>query len=273
MSDPRSRRDVSRGVLTALLKAAGYYLAYRLARYWMSELFVAAVRAMRAAGLLEGVSAYDLSRMISIGNHAVFALAIVLWFCLRRRPLWSSLGMVRIAPLRLVPCFLCGCGATVTVGWLYRVIPFPAMWQAAYNDSTTVLFDEYSVWTFVLTVCVAPLMEEVIFRSLLFGRLRAGMPFPAAATLSAAVFGAAHGNLLWALYAFALGLFLAWLFERTGSLWASVLCHVGFNLVGQLSIGALPFPLYMTVCVLATATTVTATWWLCRLTRQPTTYE
>lgn len=259
-----------RGALTALLKAIGYYAAYRVTRFAVSELFIATVLAARSAGWTIGLGVNNLSMLLSITVHAVFALATLLWFCLRHQPLLPSLGIKPLPLSQAALCILCGCGATVTVGWLYNVIPFPTTWQNEYTDSTAVLFEEYGVLTFVLTVCVAPLMEEVLFRGLLFKRLRTGMPFFAAATLSAAVFAAAHGNLLWALYAFGLGLFLSWLFERTGSLLASVLCHFGFNLIGQLSIGGLSWPFYMAVCALGTMVLFGAVWRLCRMTARTT---
>lgn len=47
--------------------------------------------------------------------------------------------------------------------------------------------------------------------------------------LSAFLFGLMHMNFNQALYAFVMGIFLALLVEATGSLWASVFCHMFFN--------------------------------------------
>ncbi len=246
-NDPAWKR-----ALYALLKAAGYYLAYRVLQRAAADLLAALLTPMREAGWLEGVSAATLNRLFSLGIHAVTATAIVLWFVMRRRPLLPSLGLTRLRK-RLIPSvILCGCAANVTVSWLCNVIPFPSMWRETYGDRVGSLFAEYSVWTFVMTVIAAPLMEEIVFRGLIFKRLRTGLPFWAAATLSAAAFGLAHASLLWMLYAFALGFLLAWLTERTDSLWASVLCHFGFNLIGQISMGVLPLPQYVTVCAVGT---------------------
>jgi len=252
----------------AFLKALGYYLAYRLIYWGTGEVLVTAVRAQRTAGLLEGVSVAVLNRLISLGIHAVFAVVLVLWFTLRRRPLLPSLGLMPMRR-RLIPlCILCGSGATVTVGWLWNVIPFPTAWEEAYSEKAGTLFEDYGIWTFVLTVIVAPLMEEIVFRGLLFKRLREGMSFSAAALLSALAFGVAHASLLWMLYAFLLGFLLAWLTERTGSLWASVLCHFGFNLLGQVSISILPLPLYIIACVVGTVLLGLTLWDILQATKQ-----
>lgn len=47
--------------------------------------------------------------------------------------------------------------------------------------------------------------------------------------LSAFLFGLMHMNFNQALYAFAIGIFFAFLVEAAGSLWASVFCHMVFN--------------------------------------------
>ncbi|MDE7232579.1 MAG: CPBP family intramembrane metalloprotease, partial [Lachnospiraceae bacterium] len=58
------------------------------------------------------------------------------------------------------------------------------------------------------------------------GGVGSGIP---AVALSALTFGLMHMNFNQALYAFALGIFLALLVEVAGSLWASVACHMFFN--------------------------------------------
>jgi membrane protease YdiL (CAAX protease family) len=100
------------------------------------------------------------------------------------------------------------------------------------------------------------LLEEYYFRWFIFGRLRAFLPLPAAVALSAAVFMAHHVILLsvylpgqfWTLVApFSLciaagGAMWAWLYARTGTLYAPWVSHalidaalfvVGWDLLGR----------------------------------------
>lgn len=77
---------------------------------------------------------------------------------------------------------------------------------------------------------VAPVAEEVIFRWLIYLRLRDYCrTVSAAAVISALIFGLYHGNLLQAVYAFLLGMLFAMILEKTGSLVSCLLLHMGAN--------------------------------------------
>lgn len=71
-----------------------------------------------------------------------------------------------------------------------------------------------------------PFCEEFVFRGVIYGSYTRGL---AAVFLSAFTFGLMHMNFNQALYAFAIGIFLAVLAEAAGSLWAAVFCHMFFN--------------------------------------------
>jgi membrane protease YdiL (CAAX protease family) len=92
------------------------------------------------------------------------------------------------------------------------------------------------LWTYFGYVAVSGLAEEVMFRAFLFGRLRAGRGFWAAATLAMAAFTAVHLLLFFRVNLFvavaatllaAAGAYpLAYLYERAGgSVWPCVLLH------------------------------------------------
>jgi membrane protease YdiL (CAAX protease family) len=94
--------------------------------------------------------------------------------------------------------------------------------------------------TLLGAVVFAPLFEEVIFRGLLYGSLRARLSWPAAAVASALIFGLAHGYGP-AGFASVLvsGLLWAWIYERTGSLLPCIAAHVINNLAVAVTLLAL----------------------------------
>ncbi len=77
-----------------------------------------------------------------------------------------------------------------------------------------------------------PFAEELLFRGALYGWLRRRLGVPAAALLSALLFSGVH-RIVWLIPALAVvGVILALVYERSGSLWPAVLVHALFNSLG-----------------------------------------
>ncbi len=82
-----------------------------------------------------------------------------------------------------------------------------------------------------LVICV-PIIEEILFRGVLFGKLRqANMPFWPAALVVSVLFGVAHGQWNVGIDVFCLSMVASYLREMTGSIWAGVLLHMIKNAV------------------------------------------
>jgi membrane protease YdiL (CAAX protease family) len=81
----------------------------------------------------------------------------------------------------------------------------------------------------VIAVVMAPFFEEVFFRGFLFRGFADSWGWALGAVVSAAVFGLAHLQLDVFVPLFALGLALAWVYKRTGSLWTCIALHALFN--------------------------------------------
>lgn len=86
----------------------------------------------------------------------------------------------------------------------------------------------------ILIVIAAPLSEEIFFRGFIFGGLRNSVPFWAAAIVSSAIWGSLHltgGNIGVVVQLTVFGLVLAWLYERSGSLWTPLIAHTINNAI------------------------------------------
>lgn len=101
------------------------------------------------------------------------------------------------------------------------------------------------VLTFGLLVIVAPIVEEVMMRGLLFTSLRRQTPFWLAAVITSLLFAVLHlgggevgAGPLWiaAIDTMVLSLVLCYLRERTGRLWASIGLHMLKNSVAFMSL-------------------------------------
>ena len=85
---------------------------------------------------------------------------------------------------------------------------------------------------FVVLVIVVPLCEELIFRGILYGKLRsAKLPVAASVFFVSLLFGVAHGQWNVGIDTFALSLVLCTLREYTGSIWSGFLLHAIKNSV------------------------------------------
>jgi CAAX protease family protein len=132
-----------------------------------------------------------------------------------------------------------GLAALTYVTYVAVAIVYSALVNPHQEDITRDLgVDETAIAAVVaglLIVVAAPVSEEIFFRGFIFGGLRTRLPFWVAGPLSAAIFGIFHftGSDSWAVIpvlAF-LGFGLAFVYERTGSLYPTMLIHAVNNAI------------------------------------------
>ncbi len=87
------------------------------------------------------------------------------------------------------------------------------------------------VLIFVALVCLAPFVEEMLFRGFLFTAFRRVFGFWGGAVGVSLLFAIAHGQLNVGIDVFVLSLFLCGLREKTNSLWPAIGLHAIKNLV------------------------------------------
>ena len=81
----------------------------------------------------------------------------------------------------------------------------------------------------VLGAGVVPVAEEVFFRGFLYQGLRARWGVPWALLASSLVFAGVHMIPSVLLPILLMSLLMTWVFERSGSLWTSILLHAAIN--------------------------------------------
>ena len=107
--------------------------------------------------------------------------------------------------------------------------------DASYEQTMNAM---YSAPLFLQILCLAilvPISEEYVFRGLFFKRLESGTTFTYAMLYSSFVFGILHMNLVQMIYGFVLGMMLAYVYEKYGSLKAPVVAHMAMNLLSVLA--------------------------------------
>ncbi|WP_175615734.1 CPBP family intramembrane glutamic endopeptidase [Piscibacillus halophilus] len=99
------------------------------------------------------------------------------------------------------------------------------------SENTGLIMDiiEANVWFIILPILFAPLLEEIIFRKIIFGQLYKRMNFLLAAILSSVVFSILHFDFAFILTYVAMGIVFAYLYVKTKRILVPILVHMAMN--------------------------------------------
>ncbi len=84
---------------------------------------------------------------------------------------------------------------------------------------------------------LVPIVEELLFRGIIYKRMKEIMPTLQAGISCALLFGVLHANIVQGIYGFCIGILMCLVYERFHSLIAPILMHVSANLVVVLAAG------------------------------------
>lgn len=169
---------------------------------------------------------------IGIVSAIVTILGYYLFFRIRKKSLVREL---KIKPIRVTSAFamfsfgVCALffvsiGLTV----LYSFLPD----LSGYSNSEAIdqlLSGGNPVMQFINISIVTGIIEETIFRGLIYTSLKRNMSVPVAVIVSAVIFGIAHMNIEQFFYTALLGALMALVYEKYGSLIAPIIVHATFN--------------------------------------------
>ncbi|MBR6364479.1 MAG: CPBP family intramembrane metalloprotease [Lachnospiraceae bacterium] len=162
----------------------------------------------------------------------VDALLIPLFYLM-----WKSDRMLYPLKKTNMPLFtwsilaLIGASACLALNYMLGMF-MPQAILETYDEASEVLWNESLQWlSFLAVVILAPLCEEMMFRGLIYTRMRVLMKAPYTILISGLLFGFFHGNALQFIYAFFLGILLAYMMEIYHTVWAPIIVHGSANLI------------------------------------------
>ena len=128
-------------------------------------------------------------------------------------------------------CAVILCGAALAVGMnnLISLTPLPYLFTG-YEETNEVIFGGGLFLQILGGGIFACIVEELSHRGVTYLRMKHYWGKKNAMIFSALVFGIYHFNVVQGIYAFILGLFFVWLYERYDSLWAPIVAHMSANL-------------------------------------------
>jgi hypothetical protein len=183
----------------------------------------------------------EFAQMALTGLFLQGGILVWIWFFLREIPiswseafgleapgrakavLWGAAGAVLFLPA--------GLGLQSLLGFLVELVTrHPAAPQELVNVLQKADLPWWEqVFAGVLAVMIAPVAEEMLFRGILYPTLKQ-RGFPRAAWwVTSLLFAGVHCNGLSFLPLLVFSLVLIYLYEKTGSLWASITAHSLFN--------------------------------------------
>ena len=183
----------------------------------------------------EMVALYKDTVMNSLGLLVCVAavatlVMLFLIFKLRHKKMSESINAVKVSPKKIALGAAIGIVSMFALCGILEVLPLSDSIVSSYNEASEGLFTQNVVLAILGNAIAAPVVEEVIFRGLIFDRLRKGMPVVPAMIISSILFGLAHGQILWICYASVLGMVLCYVFYKTGSIYTSIAMHLALNL-------------------------------------------
>lgn len=133
-----------------------------------------------------------------------------------------------VAYVAVVPALLATLVAVSMIARLFSYEPPPqAVVQMYLSESS----EKYLLFFTLFVAGAGPVFEEIFFRGFAYGFFRTRYGVVRAAIFSSLLFTLMHVSLIAALPIFLLGIFLAVLYEKTGSLVPSIAAHVVHNLI------------------------------------------
>lgn len=103
--------------------------------------------------------------------------------------------------------------------------------STGFREANNSFFAGKVIYELLGSCLIIPIAEELLYRGVVFRRLRMFCGAVPAIILSAVIFGVMHANLVQFLYAGILGVLLAFLLQSTDRMYAPILGHIAANVV------------------------------------------
>ena len=173
---------------------------------------------------------YDHQTEILLVSHGV--VLACLWFMAHRRgrTLPDFTGLQKRSKTAVyVLAAAAGLAAAFWATIAVNLIPWPEAWMESYQTESGALSTAKPALDFLVVVLLGPLVEELVFRGVIYDAFCALVPAGAAVVFQGLLFGSIHGTLIWMLYAALMGCLIGYVRKRTDSLRPCILMHMAFN--------------------------------------------
>lgn len=168
---------------------------------------------------------------------AVTLPILILYIRMDRKRLYPN-GNVpvppKVEPIHYIAVALAGLSACYVVNNLMLA---SGLLQAdtAYAEAYEQVFQGKFALEILGVGILIPIVEELIFRKLMYGRMKEFLPVVWAGVLSSICFGLTHGTMVQSIYSFLLALMMVYFYEKFQDIKAPILVHMISNLIAVIS--------------------------------------
>lgn len=103
--------------------------------------------------------------------------------------------------------------------------------STGFQNANASFFGGKLIFQLLGSCLIIPIAEELVFRGVVYQRIRVYFDMKVALLFSALIFGIVHANMVQFLYAALLGILLAFLYEKTGYFYVPALGHITANTI------------------------------------------
>ncbi|MHB8126821.1 MAG: CPBP family intramembrane glutamic endopeptidase [Desulfitobacteriaceae bacterium] len=175
---------------------------------------------------------------IGLGECILYLAAIIVLLRVLNRS-YKDIGLRSVRWSYLLLSFLVGIFLFLGIGLLGKLLTY-LLGVPVPQSFTVVLQGTKYFWQLLILLVlggiVAPLKEEVLFRGLFYPTLRRAYGRGKGIIFTGIFFATLHFDLIRFLPLFIGGIVLTWLYERSSSLWPSIVAHGTWNVLMALAI-------------------------------------
>ncbi len=217
----------------------GVWDIFRIVIIFMFSLFILnIIERVFFSSIIEGKGVLRFFPMLKTGIMDLAILGLIIYFVkVKYRQRLAAIGLKikdarkliflgGLAYLAFLPILAFILLTVIIVAILFNYYPPEQTLIKLFLQEKSIWFLIYSI---IMVVIIGPIFEEVFFRGFSYNAIKRKWGAQTAMVLTALVFASLHGNLIGFFPIMALGLLLAYMYEKTGSLVSPITIHILHN--------------------------------------------
>ena len=177
-----------------------------------------------------------LTKMSGTLQGMIYAIGLIAGLALLRKCAFGEISYLpeneerpKMKPLWIVLLVIISLAVSIGLNYLFSVLGITGS-SAGFNDVHEAQFSVNIVAGIIIYGILSPLTEEIIFRGIIYNRLKRIFPLAVSFIVNCILFGIFHGNVVQGLYAVLMSALILLAYEKCKSFWAPIIVHVVANL-------------------------------------------